>query len=267
MAKNKRAGTIKLRIGEDSFFANGRIVLGAIDTLEDHLRNALSSEVRVKLEDRQSANNDDRIGVEADSLNYAIRNVVRNIIGDINEETYVKNGVFFQAGGNKGFDFALYDEDYNIARLFNYYVGQVGILDGDNKIKEIYKKLNLRKRDWINKISDLYNERGAETGDLLRVKNKLTVVGEIQFGNWALAYRDLFRLLNADYDPGVDLYIYITSSGQLKSMISKQTVSYESFVRIIEENANLLRVPMWIIGLDIEKYTESLLPIGEENLT
>ena len=80
-----------------------------------------------------------------------------------------------------------------------------------------------------------------------------------------LAYRDLFRLLNADYDPGVDFYIYISSSGRLKSMISSQTVTYDSFIKIVKENSNLLRIPMWVIGLDIEDCLDSKLPSGENN--
>lgn len=48
-------------------------------------------------------------------------------------------------------------------------------------------------------------------------------------------------------------------------MMSSQTVNYDSFIKIIKENANLLRVPMWVIGLDIEDCLDSRLSKGDDN--
>ena len=145
-----------------------------------------------------------------------------------------------------------YDSEYNLARLYNYYMGSVGILYGDEKIYQLYKKLKLKKNEWKDKLDKLTD--GLEKNlDITAEKKELTIVGEFQFGNWALTYRDLFRLLNADNNPGIDFYIYITAMGKLSSMLSKQTVSYKNANNIIKENLSILKTPMWVIGLDIEE--------------
>ena len=47
-------------------------------------------------------------------------------------------------------------------------------------------------------------------------KKRLTVVGEIQFGNWALLEHDIQRLINAtEQGISIDYYIYITATGNL----------------------------------------------------
>ena len=48
-----------------------------------------------------------------------------------------------------------------------------------------------------------------------------TIFGDVQFGNWALAYRDLMRLLDADIQLDVDLYVYITGDETLSSQLSE----------------------------------------------
>lgn len=52
----------------------------------------------------------------------------------------------------KEFNFLIYDENYNMSRLYNYYQGTVGILNGDKKIVELYKKMGYKKKEWRDKI-------------------------------------------------------------------------------------------------------------------
>lgn len=117
---------------------------------------------------------------------------------------------------------------------------------------ELYKKLkNCTKRQWRETVNTLSQDIPPNE-DYSIEKSKLTIVGEFQFGNWALVYRDLFRLLNANANPGIDFYVYITATGKLQEMLSSQTVNYSNVQKVIEQNINLLPVPTWLIGLDIE---------------
>lgn len=56
----------------------------------------------------------------------------------------------------------------------------------------------------------------------------------------------------ADAAPGVDMYIYITATGTLQNLLSNNTVNYDQVKEILSENEKLIKVPTWLIGLDIE---------------
>ncbi len=81
----------------------------------------------------------------------------------------------------------------------------------------------------------------------------MTVAGELQFGNWALIYRDLFRLLDADSNPGVDFYIYVAADDELSGLLSANTVSYKSAGEVINEYLSIIKTPVWLIALGIDK--------------
>ena len=76
------------------------------------------------------------------------------------------------------------------------------------------------------------------------------IVGEIQFGNWALAYRDFFKVLKADVQNSVDCLIYIVPTGNLESMLSDGIVTFDKSKKIIDDFAKVISVPVWLIGVD-----------------
>ena len=78
------------------------------------------------------------------------------------------------------------------------------------------------------------------------------VLGELQFGNWALAYRDLFKFLHATNNASVDFYVYITSTGRLNSMLSDGIVSFLDTKKILESFNKEVPVHIWLLGVDIE---------------
>ena len=110
-----------------------------------------------------------------------------------------------------------------------------------------------KKREWRGKIAAI-QAQVDENCDYCVDKEKLTVVGELQFGNWALVYRDLFRLLDADSNPGVDFYIYVTADKELSGLLSSQTVSFNKTAEILQQYRNIIRVPIWLIGLGIDGF-------------
>lgn len=239
---------VTFRIAKERYFNNGKIMLNALPTIESSFRESLSKECTVTSAIRTPKNQTPYEGITADSINKALRNCIKGI-DEIHGETHVENGIFFHSS-KEGFDFSIYDWDYNLSRLYNYYLGSIGILNGNKKIIELYKKMQINKDDWIKQIDNIKESIPSNT-DYILDKTQLTIAGEFQFGNWALVYRDLFRLLNADANPGIDFYIYITATGTLSQLISNNTVSYESSSAIIEGNLSILKTPIWLIGLDI----------------
>ncbi len=78
------------------------------------------------------------------------------------------------------------------------------------------------------------------------------IVGEIQFGNWALAYRDFFKVLKANVQNSVDCLVYVVPTGNLEAMLSDGIVTFDKTKIILEDFAKVISVPVWIIGLDID---------------
>jgi hypothetical protein len=88
--------------------------------------------------------------------------------------------------------------------------------------------------------------------DLPAEKKSPIILGEIQFGNWALAYRDFFKVLKANVLTNVDVLIYIVPDGKLQAHLSDGIVTFNNTLEIISEFAKVITVPIWLIGLDFE---------------
>lgn len=240
---------VRFKISEEKFFNNGKVILSSLPDIEHKIRVALSQEELVSVTRRKPKGKPEYDGVDATSLNKALRRCINE--ENIKGETHVENGVFFHTT-KEGFDFAVYDEKYNMSRLYNYYQGAIGVLDGDKKIINLYKKMGCKKKEWKGKIEEIQS-RVAYNSDYVVDKNILTVAGELQFGNWALIYRDLFRLLDADSDPGIDFYIYVAADQKLSNLLSANTVSFKQANDVISEYLSIIKTPIWLIGLGIEE--------------
>lgn len=241
---------VRFKISEDKFFNNGKSILNAIPNVEKRIKKALSQEEEIEFSSRNYKGKPEYEGITAASLNEALRRCLS--AEKFKGETHVENGVFFHQS-KEGFDFSEYDEEYNKVRLYNYYQGTVGILNGDVKILELYKKMGYKKKEWKGKIEEIRVKVKMDNCDAEAEKVILTVVGELQFGNWALLYRDFFRLLEADDNPGVDLYIYVTADDELSKLLSANTVSYGKADKFIGESLSLIKTPIWLIGLGIDR--------------
>ena len=114
---------------------------------------------------------------------------------------------------------------------------------------QCYKHTLFDKTQWIKKINSLGGKDGI---NIDAKKEKLTVMGELQFGNWALAKNDLLRLTNSEETLAIDYYIYITALGNLEKLLSSGIVNYRKAVSAVAENQKRIRTPIWIIGLDCE---------------
>lgn len=251
--------SVQTKIAKESFICNGDLILKSIT---DKAGNDLRSQISLWLNNNyifQDITRTKRHGIvawngfNATDINKRLREKM-NIVSGIHGESCVEYDSILSKG-KKGFDFSLYDEEYYIKRLRNAFIGYPGRFNGDKELKELYARVKnsndkaYTKTNWIKKIASLGGSPGTNI-DILG-KNYYTVVGEIQFGNWALVRHDLIRLLNSERDGEIDFYIYITSTGTLESKLSEGTVTYDSVMEFLNENLRLIHTPMWIIGLDV----------------
>lgn len=196
-------------------------------------------------------------GITADSLNNEIRNLLRGtviqenkIMYEVNEE----NGVFYFSEGKSsigGFDFAIINHEQNLISLRNLCFGTLSYADGNQRWKRF-----LSKNKELQQIASKLNIGAEPIGKDLSPISKSTkytplILGEIQFGNWALAYRDFFKVLKADVQNSIDCLIYIVPTGNLESMLSDGIVTFHKTVEIIKDYAKVISVPIWVIGLDV----------------
>lgn len=245
-----------MRIATEKFYNNGGIILASLENFENLIRESLNREFILENTIRKKKGQPDYPGIKAGKLNAMLREKMFTAFSqtenyDLNGETTVSNGVFVH-NGKEGFDFSIYDDIFNLHQMYNYYMGEVGILEGDKKIYAQFSSFNKTKSEWKNTIDSLADDTEVNT-NLICEKQELTIVGEFQFGNWALCYRDLFRLIKARDNPGVDFYVYVAATGNLKAKISSGTVCYESAFKIMEDYKNIINVPIWLIGLDVEE--------------
>lgn len=90
--------------------------------------------------------------------------------------------------------------------------------------------------------------------DLIIPDYTFNVVGEIQLGNWAMIYKDMFRLVTAiNKHAKIDLYIYICPNESMSDLISDGTVTYKKAVDKFKENVDNHNInkPVIIVPLDI----------------
>ena len=249
-------GRVKFKIAEQTFFNSGELLL---PTIKDRDGNELECGIKSWLEQQYELDSEMRSGKEkfnADQLNVVLRE--KMLIPGIHGETYVENGAIL-VKGKEGFDFSLFDEEYNIIKLRNIFIGNPGRYGGDNNKTGIYSinkhvpnaegTVYRYKKDWRAKLDTLTKTPGS---NIVATKHQYTVVGELQFGNWALAEHDLLRLMNSAIDGEIDYYIYITDTGLLTERLSSGIVTYSKVIELFKKNIQLIRTPTWVIGLDLD---------------
>lgn len=247
----------QIYIKEQSFINNGDLMLPSItDAAGISIKESIEEWLNQKYDLKESEHTEkgvSRIGYDAKDINKVLRTKMQVVRG-IHEETYVEYGCILHSG-KKGFDFSLFDEDYYTVKLRNAFIGNPGMYKGEEALYELNKRVlksngkTYSERDWKNKITDM----GGMAGENIPAqKSRYTMVGEIQFGNWAIVRHDLLRLLNASLNGEIDYYVYITATGKLEEGLSEGIVTYSEVINLFHENKQLVRIPVWVIGLDVK---------------
>ena len=247
----------QIYIKEQSFVNNGDLILPSIKdasgvSIEESIKIWLNQNYDVK-ESEHTEKGVSRIGYDAKDINKVLRTKMK-VVSGIHEETYVEYGCILHSG-EKGFDFSLYDEEYYSIKLRNAFIGNPGMYKGEDALYDLNKRVlksdgkTYNKSDWKKKVT---NMGGTPGENIIPKKSRYTMVGEIQFGNWAIVRHDLLRLLNASLDGEIDYYVYITATGNLEEGLSEGIVTYSEVLDLFYENKQLVRMPVWVIGLDIK---------------
>jgi hypothetical protein len=245
--------TINLFVSKEYYHHHSFEIVNAHQELKNYFLASLSNEISISPRIKKSQNIESK-GIKADDLNKEIRELLKSIPNnELKFEVYEENGVFYfseEKSSIGGFDFAILNHYNNILALRNLCFGSLQYADGEKRWSKF-----LEKNPDLIQISEALKSI-EERGKNIEVKNQENstplIVGEIQFGNWALAYRDFFKVLKADVQNSVDCLIYIVPTGNLEKLLSDGIVTFDKTKKIIEEFSKVISVPVWLIGIDVE---------------
>lgn len=243
----------KLYIRDESHFRNSDLFLNNYTDIKSSITKILNGPITNQKFDVEHKDKlkvpyyKPRIG--ATNLNVGIRERFKLSKMNYKYEVTYKDGVFLDSLQTAGFDFALIDDEYNIVKLRNLCFGKRPLFNGE----EVWKE-QLIKNPYLSILADKMNLTVLPKGiDYEYAKKTPTVLGEIQFGNWGLGYRDALKVIQIERDEDVDLFVYITATGNLANLISGGTVNYKKTkTNILEQYKDILSMPIWLIGIDIK---------------
>lgn len=240
----------ELYIAEDIYYKNSELFLTNFPDIKKRVEESLSFDAKSLKYSVSKTNNIDinLKRISAGSLNKTLKNNFKSI-PEAKFEVEYRDGYFYDSNKTGGFDFALYDEKHNLINFRNYCLGMRSIHEGD----VIWQSEIEKRHDWSS-LTSLYNlpDLNRIGIDIPAPKTSPTIIGEFQFGNWALAYYDLFKVLHLDNRTDLDLLIYITATGDLEKSLSSNIVSYSKMNKTIQKYNSVLKVPIWLIGIDIK---------------
>ncbi|MCX6148729.1 MAG: hypothetical protein NTW25_15965 [Candidatus Kapabacteria bacterium] len=251
---------IKLVINNDEshqyFHHHAFEIINSNLVLKNLFISSLSKDINVKTRIKMTKSIESP-AIEASDLNNEIRKLLTKINNfEIHLEVEENNGVFyFSADKSKiaGFDFAILNTEKNLIALRNLCFGELRYKDGGKRWKKFLD--NNKNNSKIVNIAEQI-ETIAKDGTNIYLSNDVNneplIVGEIQFGNWALAYRDFFKVLKADVQNSIDCLIYIVPTGKLEVMLSDGIVTFEKTKKILKDFNKVISVPVWLIGIDVE---------------
>ncbi len=241
----------KLFVQEEYFHHHAYEILTTHSKIKDAFVKSMSSEISIETRIKTGTSK----GIKAKDLNIEIRRLLKTMSNmAMKFEVSEERGVFYfsaEKGSIGGFDFAILNHKKNIAALRNLCFGELQYFDGEKRWKNFLSKNSeltkiaesFRKKE-PNGTDYNYNEPDTETPLL---------VGEIQFGNWALAYRDFFKVLKANVQNSIDCLIYVVPMGNLENMLSDGIVTFDKTKAILKDFAKVISVPVWVVGLDMEE--------------
>jgi hypothetical protein len=240
-----------LHISKEFYHHHAHEIIMANEVLKNKILNDFSSQISITPRIK-STKFGDSAAIKAEDLNKEIRKLLKtNASNNLKFEVFEDRGVFYFSSEKSsigGFDFAYLNHEKNLYSLRNLCFGEVRYHDGISRWNNFLDK----NKDLREILPDIDSTNFGK--DVIYVKKETDpplFVGEIQFGNWALVYRDFFKVLKANVQNSVDCLIYIVPTGNLENMLSDGIVTYDKTVKILEEFSKVISVPVWLIGIDI----------------
>jgi hypothetical protein len=246
---NKKSAN--LYIAKEYYHHHAREILNSNILLKEKISSDLSKSISITPRIKRTKNIESA-AIKAEDLNIEIRNLLKkDATNDLKFEVVEDRGVFYFSSEKSsigGFDFAYINHEKNLYALRNLCFGEVQYHDKLSRWNNFLEK----NKDLINLLPKINaDEIGKDINYNKKDSDPPLFVGEIQFGNWALVYRDFFKVLKANVQNSVDCLIYIVPTGNLESMLSDGIVTYDKTVKILEEFAKVISVPVWVIGINI----------------
>lgn len=242
-----KVGEAEFFIAEEHFHYNAKVIAESYRQQTSIVRDALSQRLAIT-PCRRKGKGIPRNGIMAGPLNASLRSALKGP-GDsgMRLECVERGGYFVSGAATQGFDFAYIDEAYNTVAYRNVCRGSRHLHDGEAQWKSAK-----RKRLRIVELDEGHAVYSIEQGvDINQPRQAPVILGEIQFGNWALLYYDFFKALSALDARVLDLHIYICATGALQGLLSEGIVNFVDARDAMEQRANVLRFPIWLIGLDL----------------
>jgi hypothetical protein len=242
-----------LFVSKEYFHHHAYEIMNTHSKLRTDFINTLSSIINIETRIKKNKSKSQE-AIEAGFLNKEIRRLL-TIVPDskLKFEVSESRGVFYFSSKKNaigGFDFAIINHSQNIIALRNLCFGELQYHDGIKRWKKF-----LEKNEDLKQMADSILNMESIGTDMEYSKSSSDsplLVGEIQFGNWALAYRDFFKVLKANVQNSVDCLVYVVPTGKLESMLSDGIVTFDKTKKILIDFAKVISVPVWIVGLDID---------------
>lgn len=249
--QNEKTATLK--VSKQFFHHHAYEIMNTHNDLRDNFLSLLSSEININPRIKQTKAKQSK-AIEAGFLNKEIRRIL-TVTPDnkLKFEVFEERGVFYfseEKSSIGGFDFAIINHKQNILALRNLCFGELQYHNGIKKWNTFLSK-NPELKEIADSIVNI-DKNGVDLEYIKSSNDNPLIVGEIQFGNWALAYRDFFKVLKANVQNSVDCLIYVVPTGNLEAMLSDGIVTFDKTKIILEDFAKVISVPVWIIGLDID---------------
>ena len=242
----------KLFVSKEHYHHHAYEILNTHSDLRDDLINCLSSKILIETRIKKTKNKNSK-GIKADILNIELRKLLQNKLeNEVKFEVNEEKGVFYFSSEKStigGFDFAILNHIKNINSLRNLCFGELHYHEGEKRWNEFLKKN--KDLSYIAKELEQKENIGIDIEFKEQDTDTPLIVGEIQFGNWALAYRDFFKVLKANVQNSIDCLVYVVPTGGLETMLSDGIVTYDKSVKILNDFAKVVSVPVWVIGIDI----------------
>jgi hypothetical protein len=251
--KKKKVKTGNLKVSKQFFHHHAYEIMHTHKNLRDNFKSTLTSSIEIEPRIKMTSGEKSK-GIKADFLNKEIRRILTIVPNkELKFEVIEDRGVFYfseEKSAIGGFDFAIINHPKNIIALRNLCFGELQYHDGVKRWNRFLKR-NLDLKHIADSLINI-DEKGKDIKYSKSSDDSPLVVGEIQFGNWALAYRDFFKVLKANVQNSVDCLVYVVPTGNLESMLSDGIVTFDKTKKILEDFSKVISVPVWLIGLDMD---------------
>jgi hypothetical protein len=242
-----------LVVSKEYFHHHAYEIMHTHDKIRTDFKTTLSSKIAIETRIKKTKEKRDK-GIEAGFLNKEIRRLLTIVPNSqLKFEVSESRGVFYFSSKTNaigGFDFAIINHAQNITALRNLCFGELQYHDGIKRWNKF-----LERNEDLKNIADTILDLDNNGKDIEYAKTAIDsplLVGEIQFGNWALAYRDFFKVLKANVQNSVDCLVYVVPTGNLESMLSDGIVTFDKTKKILQDFAKVISVPVWVVGLDLD---------------